>query len=150
VVPVVLVGAIVLLAAITTAWILLTRGKSPSQSAEMISVQGTLSLLDNSGVRPLDGQACEGMGEYAAIKEGGPITVTDANGEFVAEGRIGRGVLDGGEGFHTCALPFAVNVPAGHGSYEVEVAGYGSTSIDEADLHRPMDLMIGQDAILPG
>jgi hypothetical protein len=150
VVPVVLVGAIVLLAAIAAAWILLTRGKSPSQPTDMIAVQGTLSLLDNSGVRPIDGQTCEGTGEYAAIKEGGTITVTGANGQFVAEGRIGRGVLDGGEGFHTCELTFAVNVPTGHGSYEFDVAGYGSTSIEEADLHRPMDLMIGQDAILPG
>ena len=84
---------------------------------------------------------CKGVRGYDDMGEGTTVIVYDSTGQSVAVGALGQGTLTG----LACRFPFDVeNVPAGSGSYSVEVSHRGKLTFgaDQAQ-NGPIAMTLG-------
>ncbi|MDQ7910789.1 hypothetical protein RB614_40490 [Phytohabitans sp. ZYX-F-186] len=114
-------------------------GSSAPTTPTTFAITGDLLLKDvDSAVG--DG-SCDGRGGYSDIRYGAQITVTGANGDIVAVGELGPGVVSS---VGVCRFGFGVpGVPAGLGFYGVEVARRGAVKYAERDAASPISISLG-------
>jgi hypothetical protein len=72
-----------------------------------------------------DGDECTGAGEYAGVKEGADVVVTDQTGKVIASDELGTGHAEAQSGLtgseaHLCEFTFRIEVPVAE-SYTVEI-----------------------------
>jgi hypothetical protein len=144
------IAVVVVLAAALTAVFLWPRpdgGQSDTPAAAAVAtaftLNGTVALGPGQFV-PIDGTSCAGTPAYADLTVGATVTVTDSVGGILGAGKVSSMILDGLGDAGTCDLKFAIpGIPAGKGSYGIEVAHRGATRYDEAKLRSgPLQLSV--------
>jgi hypothetical protein len=128
------VVVLVLAAALTVVflWPRLDGAKTDTPAAAAVAtaftVNGVLALGPGQFVA-VDGTSC------ADLTVGATVTITDSVGGVLGATKITSMTLDGLGGAGTCDLKFAVpGIPAGKGSYTIEVAHRGAMKYDESKL----------------
>jgi hypothetical protein len=134
------VVVVVLAAALTVVflWPRLDGAKTDTPAAAAVAtaftVNGVLALGPGQFVA-VDGTSCAGTPTYADLTVGATVTITDSVGGVLAATKITSVTLDGLGGAGTCDLKFAVpGIPAGKGSYTIQVAHRGAMKYDESKL----------------
>jgi hypothetical protein len=134
------VVVLVLAAALTVVflWPRLDGGKSDTPAAAAVAtaftVNGVLALGPGQFTTS-DGTSCAGTPKYADYIVGAAVTVTDSAGGVLGSGKVTSMTLDGLGEAGTCDLKFSVpGIPAGKGSYGIEVAHHGSMKYDESKV----------------
>ncbi|MFC6017811.1 hypothetical protein ACFP2T_16540 [Plantactinospora solaniradicis] len=101
----------------------------------MYQIAGRVQLSD--GEHRTSGDSCTSIRQD--LQPGGQIVVVDGTGAAVAYADLDPAtVVDG-----RCGLSFALRVPAGGGTYGIDVAGYGQLRYSETELQDLMELTIG-------
>jgi hypothetical protein len=132
VVPAVVAGAVLILAAGATGVLLyLDRG---------LTVQGTVRLHSDY-LAVLDGYGgCGGQDGYADVTGGAPVAVLDPAGVVLQVGRLSVGHWSAQD---ECLFTFAVDVPAGKGNYGLEIGHRNVIRYSETELAQVLELTIG-------
>ena len=91
---------------------------------------GTLSLTTDVGGIYADSGLCTGIGGYADIRAGSPVTVSDDAGRTLTQGVLAVGVGTDTE----CVFGWTVTVPAGPGFYRVAVGHRNGLVLPSAEL----------------
>lgn len=123
---------------------------------EPFTVNGSVSVpLDyqaiwDTGEQAAVGDPCAGGAGYDDISEDAQVIVTDAQGDIVARGSLGRGILKAGESDSlfeaTCVFKFRVpEIPAGESFYTVEVGreSRGGVVYTEDEMIEGVELSLG-------
>ena len=129
------VGALVTLAAM---------GALSAPSTFVLS--GTITVDGSPGttIASSDGTTCEGAGGYSDITPGTAVTVANAQGQVIATGALGTGVMASGGGIGACSLSFSVpNVPDGLPTYSLTISHRGTQVIPSAEAHSGVALSLG-------
>jgi hypothetical protein len=109
-----------------------------TNAAATLTISGSLLLRDVKSAA----NNCVGTGGYDDIVEGAQVVVTDGANAVVGVSRLLAATKSGIE----CEYGFTVSdVPAGRGSYAVEVSHRGKVTFKEDDLHRAIGLSLGDD-----
>jgi len=101
-------------------------------SNQTYTVPGTIHLIPGQYVA--QGQSCYGT----TLKPETQVVVTDPSGASLAYAPIGAGTERAGG----CELPFTIVVPAGKGTYSVDVPHYGLTPYTEREIASMPELTI--------
>lgn len=128
--PFAVVGGAVVIAMILWATLPSTtdRPSRPEALRETFTLTGKLVVPARVETFVPDG-GCIGDRGYSDIRPGAGVTVYTASGTVLTTGALTAGRMDS----MRCAYAFAVvDVPRGEGIYQVEVAGRGKVSVDEA------------------
>jgi hypothetical protein len=87
-------------------------------AGQRIDVRGTISLPTSTA----SSAACQGEDEWADVREGTSVTVTNVDGDKLATGRVGAGRR--GPSGRGCLFTFDVKVPVGQGPYRLAVGSH--------------------------
>ncbi|WP_433445667.1 hypothetical protein [Nonomuraea sp. CA-141351] len=147
--------AFAVLAAVAAVFIVISPGTeadppAPPVQASPAQVAPPPTLLDVSGrvvlktwpgqVEYGDHPACSGKGEYADIRQGAQVVVTDAAGKTIGVGKLGSGVhVEEG-----CVFRWALAVAPGADFYGVEVSHRGLSKYSAAQMSLPVELVLGE------
>jgi hypothetical protein len=101
-----------------------------------IDVQGQVNLYEAVTRTGPDG--CSGQGAYADLREGKKIRVSAGRFESAPSLSAGYRWTDG-----ACIFQFRTGVPKGRRTYVIDTGHGEPTSFGEADLSRPVVLIIG-------
>lgn len=106
---------------------------APSQTPPQptYTVAGKIRLQTGQYAR--DGHACRSTTGAAQV------IVTDAAGAALTYGEVGVGQVADGH----CELPFTLTVPAGEGTYGVDVPTWGLAKYSERELADSLELTFG-------
>lgn len=97
------------------------------------SVSGKIRL--GAGEYARHGQECRST----TFAEDAQVIVTNARGASLTYAQVGAGKMTEGN----CDIPFTFTVPAGEGSYGVDVPGWGMAKYTEPQLADTIDLTYG-------
>lgn len=114
-------------------------------TAPTITVVGQFTLYGPNSTQMTSGSPCFGfIRGYDNLKQGAPVTVTDAAGVTVGLGQLSEGQFKTvGSAPRQCDFTFSVpNVPAGKKFYTLSIAGH-TKQYTEAEIRQPRDLSIG-------
>jgi len=119
--------------------------RTTAPSPEPITVSGKVTLTGPNFEWSPD--SCRGRKVLANIAQGAPVVITDSSGEMAKTGFLSDGepILDPDDGSRADACMFRFNVggvPAGKGSYGVEVAGRDPVQFTEAQLVEGVTLTV--------
>ena len=96
------------------------------------TVPGTIRLTPGQYVT--EGQSCHGT----ALSPDTQVVVTDPSGAALTYAPVGAGTERGGG----CEMPFTIVVPAGKGTYSVDVPQYGLKPYTEQEIADLRELTI--------
>jgi hypothetical protein len=121
-------------------------GCGGGSGAKSLKVSGEVRLnpLTLNTDQFLAGGECSGVQQYADLRAGGQVVVTDSAGATVATGTLQAGSLPKTRPAG-CYFPFTVTgVPAGKGFYSITVAGVKTNhQYSESDLSSPVSIDVG-------
>lgn len=136
---------------------IVTRDRTTEPAAAMgqtatLTIHGTLRLDADFHAQQKLGEGCTVITTgYSDVRPGAQVKVTDAAGKVVGLGQLGPGrilrdpVLTNPDGWMggSCGFGFDVaGVPAGLGTYGLEVANRGVVLYHEVDLDETVELVI--------
>lgn len=115
-------------------------------SSPTFVLSGTIAVSGGSDsvTTSSDGTTCEGAGGYSDITPGTAVTVANAQGQVVATGALGTGVMSSDDDLSACSLSFSVpGVPDGLSSYSLTISHRGTQVIPSAEAHSGVALTLG-------
>lgn len=137
-------GGIVMGAVVGVLSTLAATGTFEGSSSFVLNGTITVSGGPDTVATSSDGTGCQGTGGYSDITPGTAVTVANAQGQVIATGALGSGVMASSGELDACSLSFTVpDVPDGLPSYSITISHRGPQVVPSTEAHSGVALSLG-------